>query len=102
MQYHVEITERADRDLEDIYGYIHAEHSAAAAHWFNGLVGEILTLVNLPQRGTKTRENASVRQLLYGSKPNVYRIIFSIDEANKLVNVIHIRHGARRPIRKLP
>jgi mRNA-degrading endonuclease RelE of RelBE toxin-antitoxin system len=34
--------------------------------------------------------------LLYGRKPNVYRIIYAIDERNSVVAVLHIRHGAHK------
>jgi toxin ParE1/3/4 len=35
-----------------------------------------------------------LRHLLYGKKPNVYRVILEIDEARKVVRVLTIRHGA--------
>lgn len=35
-----------------------------------------------------------LRHLLYGSKPDVYRVIYEIDEARELVSVITIRHSA--------
>lgn len=40
-------------------------------------------------------EDASLRQLLYGRRPHVYRIIYDIDEGSGIVHVLHIRHGAR-------
>lgn len=101
MPYRVEIAERALRDLEAIFQYIHAEHSAAAAAWFNGLEKEILSLANSPRRGTRTQESPSFRQVLYGSKPNLYRIIYSANTAGKVVSVVHVRHGARRSFRRL-
>ena len=36
-----------------------------------------------------------LRHLLFGKKPNVYRIIYAIDERTHVVRVLHIRHGAR-------
>lgn len=101
MQYRVEMAERAERDLEEIYSYINADDSDAAADWFNGLEAEILSLAASPKRGTKTRENSTFRQVLYGSKPNVYRIIYAFAELAGVVTVAHIRHGARRPFRSL-
>jgi mRNA-degrading endonuclease RelE of RelBE toxin-antitoxin system len=32
----------------------------------------------------------------YGNKPHVYRVIYRVLEREKRVNVLHIRHGARR------
>jgi mRNA-degrading endonuclease RelE of RelBE toxin-antitoxin system len=40
-------------------------------------------------------EDGGLRQLLYGRRPHVYRIIYEIDEGNRIVSVLHIRHGAR-------
>jgi mRNA-degrading endonuclease RelE of RelBE toxin-antitoxin system len=33
--------------------------------------------------------------LLYGRRRRRYRIIYAIDESNRTVTVLHIRHGAR-------
>ncbi len=35
-----------------------------------------------------------VRHLLYGTKPHVYRILYEVDQADKAVRVLTIRHGA--------
>lgn len=95
MVYRVEVTDRANRDLEEIYQYIHADSSVRAFEWFNGLEKAIYSLDQYPQRGAITRERKELRHLLYGHKPHVYRIIYGIDESTKRVRVLHLRHGAR-------
>jgi toxin ParE1/3/4 len=45
------------------------------------------------------KDKRVLRQLLYGSNFHVYRIIFEIDVRNKVIWVLHIRHGARKPIK---
>jgi len=40
-------------------------------------------------------ENMNLRHLLYGGKPHVYRVIYRIQEKEKRIQVLHIRHGAR-------
>src|SRR5271157_218505 len=100
MAFRVELTSRAQRDLAAIYEYIHAGSSIHAFHWFNGLEDAILSLENHPERGTLTRENSRLRQLLYGPKPHTYRIIYSIQPRSRRVLVVHIRHGARRGFRE--
>jgi mRNA-degrading endonuclease RelE of RelBE toxin-antitoxin system len=35
-----------------------------------------------------------LRHLLYGSKRDVYRVIYDIDEPRKLIRVLTIRHAA--------
>jgi mRNA-degrading endonuclease RelE of RelBE toxin-antitoxin system len=36
-----------------------------------------------------------LRQLRFGKKRNVYRIIYSIDEQRQIVTVLHVRHSAQ-------
>lgn len=95
MAYRVELTSRAGRNLKRIYRDINAANSTLAGGWFNGLEAAILGLAEHPARCPVTPENPSLRHLLYGSKPYVYRIIYTIDEKRLVVSVLHIRHGAR-------
>jgi toxin ParE1/3/4 len=46
-------------------------------------------------RGAVTPENKKPRQLLFGKKPDTYRIIYALNKRNHVVSVLHIRHGAR-------
>src|SRR6266481_10154918 len=50
MAYAVELTLRAERDLDDLYEYLSAEHPAVARRWFNGLEKAIFTLERFPRR----------------------------------------------------
>jgi plasmid stabilization system protein ParE len=99
MAYVVNVTTRAERDLAYLYDEINAEYSDAALKWYRGLKEAILSLERHPRRCTVTRENARLRHLLYGHKPYVYRVIYRILEKRKQVDVLHIRHGARRRFR---
>lgn len=98
MAYAVELTLRAERDLNHLFDRISADSSSAARRWFNGLEESIYALENFPYRCPVTPERRAGRRsrhLLYGSKPDVYRVIFHIDERRKVVRVLTIRHGAR-------
>jgi plasmid stabilization system protein ParE len=94
--YLVNVTMRAQRDLTLLFNAIDAEHSNAALEWYRGLKDAILSLGEHPERCPETPENADFRHLLYGHKPNVYRVIYRVTEKHKCVDVLHIRHGARR------
>jgi toxin ParE1/3/4 len=98
MAYLVEVTLGAQRDLIDIYERISADDSVVAARWFNGLEAAIDTLELFPRRCPMAPENTTgqrrLRHLLYGSKRDVYRVIYDIDEPRKLVRVRAIRHTA--------
>jgi toxin ParE1/3/4 len=96
MAYVVNITARAERDFAALFEEINAEHSDAAVEWYSGLKVAVLSLEQLPRRCPVTPEKDSLRHLLYGRKPHVYRVIFSVLEKQKRVEVLHIRHGARR------
>jgi len=99
MAYSVDITERAERDLDSIYLTIEAESSEQAREWFNGLERTVLSLDEHPARGTPIPEGGVLRQLLHGRKGRRYRVIYAIDETSLTVTVLHIRHGARDAFR---
>jgi toxin ParE1/3/4 len=99
MAYLVRIAARAERDLSCLYEEINGSDSAAARRWYEGLKRTILSLAVHPKRCPTTAENRNLRHLLYGRKPNVYRVIYRVNERQKQVDVLHIRHGARRGFR---
>jgi plasmid stabilization system protein ParE len=94
--YLVNITARAARDLAALYGEIDAASSHAALKWYTGLNEAILDLENHPYIWPATHEARNLRHILYGRKPHrVYRVIYRVSEKRKIVEVLHIRHGAR-------
>ncbi len=95
MAYRVDLTERAARNLRRIYLTINAVDSTQASAWFDGLEKLVLSLDEHPARGAPLPEDDNLRQLLYGRKGHRYRIIYAIDARNRIVTVLHIRHGAR-------
>ena len=99
MAYLVNITARAQRDLVALYEVINAKESAAALRWYQGLKQAILALEEHPHRCPVTAESKQVRHLLYGHKPHVYRVMYRVLERKKRVEVLHIRHGARRKLK---
>jgi len=99
MVYTVNLSTRAVRNIRSIYQFINAETSAAAAKWLNGLEEAIFNLDRHPHRGQTVADQPSLRQTLYGNRPHIYRIIYSIDDSSNTVHVLHIRHGARDTIK---
>jgi len=79
-----------------LYDDINAAGSASAKRWYRGLKSSILSLEDLPKRCAVTPENRKRRHLLYGNKPHVYRVIYRVLEKQRRVDILHIRHGARR------
>jgi plasmid stabilization system protein ParE len=95
MAYRVDITRRAERDLDRLYLTIKADSSEQARIWFNGLERTVLGLDEHPARGAPIPEGGELRHLLYGRKGHRYRVMYAIDETSSTVTVLHIRHGAR-------
>jgi toxin ParE1/3/4 len=99
MAYLVRIASRAERDLVSLYWEINAPNSATARQWYRGLKQAILSLAERPNRCPVTPENKRLRHLLYGERPHLYRVIYRVDGRRWQVDVLHIRHGARRKFR---
>ena len=98
MAYEVRISQRAVRNLRNVYSAIRVVHSPVAEVWFRGLEAAIFSLETVPLRCPVTPERQNLRHLMYGDKPRAYRVIFSIDERKQVVNIAQIRHWARKPI----
>ncbi len=96
MAYVVNFTPRAERDLELLYSHIEAEHSRAARKWYYGLKQSILTLEEHPDRCPVTPENRKLWHLVYERKPNIYRVTYRVRRRPSTVEILHIRHVARR------
>jgi plasmid stabilization system protein ParE len=98
MAYRVETSLSALNDADEAYQWLHRQSPQAAVRWLNGLEETIQTLSNNPQRCSLAPESdemkEEIRQLLYGKRRNVYRILFRI--RGDLVTVLYIRHAARR------
>ena len=100
-KYHVEITATAEAELREAYLWIREDAPERAVRWRKGLLKQIERLETLPERCPFAPENAffaeEIRQLLYGRRSGVYRILFTIDE--DIVFVLHIRHRARQVLK---
>ena len=99
MAYVVKITPHAEGDLALLYRQINAEYSPAAMEWYLGIKEAILSLEERPNRCPLTRRKDKLRHLLYGHKPHICRVIYRVLEKQKQVEVLHIRHGARRKLK---
>ena len=101
MAFRVNTTAKAKRDLDSILKWLQKQQAGdTGLRWFQGLRDAIASLEVLPRRCALAPEDeflaVEVRQLLYGDKPHVYRILFTIEAED--VYVLHIRHGRRLPV----
>lgn len=100
MIYDIAIQPTADKEIDDIVGYIAAHSRNNAERWLSSLIDAIYSLRRFPKRCPLAPEDAyflaEVRHFVYGN----YRIIFTIDRTT--VRVLNVRHAARRPIGEEP
>jgi plasmid stabilization system protein ParE len=101
MAFLVETTPESERDAEAILEWLYSQHAGdTGIRWFLALEDAIASLATSPARCPLAPENADspfeVRHLLYGRRPHVYRILFTI--SGNTVTVLHIRHGRRQSV----
>jgi plasmid stabilization system protein ParE len=101
VSYQVVVTARARADAIETFRWIAEESPEAAARWYEALEKAIATLANMPERCPVAEDESeqlgiTLRQLLYGRRRGVYRILFSIER--ETVTLHYVRHSARGPI----
>jgi plasmid stabilization system protein ParE len=98
MVYSVALADAAKADADLLYARIVAAAPLRGPLWFEELLQSIESLSRMPRRCPLAREalilRRNIRCLLFGKRPDVYRILYEIDERNRTVIVLHIRHGA--------
>ncbi len=106
MAYRVDISPSVLQDAEDAFLWIREQSPTSASDWFKGLLESIYSLEKFPTRCAIAPESEEVgfkiRQLLYGKRKFVHRILFTIGYDEKadedVVRVYRIRHTARRTL----
>lgn len=100
MTFQVEITSIAQAQIEQSYRWYRERNPEFADRWFRGLMNDIASLQQKPQRFALAVEHdifpEQVRQLLYGKSKNIYRVLFTIRE--QTVYILYVRHSAQAPL----
>ncbi|MDR3618572.1 MAG: type II toxin-antitoxin system RelE/ParE family toxin [Paludisphaera borealis] len=101
MKYRVVVTARARADAVEAFRWMFERSPDAAARWYVGLEKAIAALAETPMRHPVAEEESEhlgipLRQMLYGRRRGVHRILFSIE--HDVVTLHFIRHGAQGPI----
>jgi plasmid stabilization system protein ParE len=101
MTYRVIIQPVAAGGMREAFRWIARDSPRAAARWFDGLERAIETLAENPGRCPLAPESEffeeEIRELFYGKRGGVYRILFTV--AGDTVSVLYVRHGARDYVR---
>ena len=84
-------------DIRAVVAWRSQRSPLSAARLHAGLLAAIRTLANNPDRCPLADEAADLgldlRELLYGRRRNVYRVLFTIE--GQTVNVLRVRHAAQ-------
>ncbi len=101
MTYRVVFTARARADIIEQFCFLVDRSPSAAARWYAGIEKAIAKLDKLPERHPIAQDETeqlgvTLRQMLYGRRPGVFRILFSVE--GDAVTLHYIRHSARGPI----
>lgn len=103
MEYRVELSPRALRDIESTYLHYAEIDLDYAIAWFNGIEVTIESLEMFPLRCGLAFESDffdfELRQHIYGKGPAAFRILFSV--RGDVVHVHHVRHCRRKPISEI-
>jgi len=96
MAYRIELSPLAFDEIDAIVEYIGRDSIENAYRWRTRLFEQIEKLDLMPRSCSLAPESefgsVEVRQIIFGR----YRILFTIRDADSLVYVLTVRHGARR------
>jgi hypothetical protein len=62
--------------------------------------GADLLAAALPRSPRSHLFEEEIRQLLYGRRRHFYRILFEVRNADQVVSILHVVHGAREHLRR--
>ncbi|MBD2312662.1 type II toxin-antitoxin system RelE/ParE family toxin [Desertifilum sp. FACHB-1129] len=107
MTYRIEISSIATAEVDSAFLRLSQVTSPSqASQWYSGLLKAIESLSTMPKRCPLAKENEyfsqEIRQLLYGQKRNLYRILFTVLEEVSTVRILHIRHSSQLAIGETP
>ena len=99
MTYRVVVQPLAKADLEAAYLWAARHAPETAIRWFSRFETALQTLDRNPERCPFAREQGRIedielREFLFGRRPNVYRVIFTVDQ--DMVRVLRVRRAQRR------
>jgi len=101
VRFQVVFRPRAQADIAAAVAWRARKSPAAAAQWRSSLLRIVENLEPEPARYAKADEAADLglmlRELHFGRRPNVYRVLFTVD--GQTVNVLRVRHAAQERLR---
>jgi plasmid stabilization system protein ParE len=97
MAHSVYMTARALSEIDETLDWLAEQSETAALRWHERLIDALRSLEHHPERCELAPESdwfgAEIRQLLYGKRRGMYRILFEIRGQN--VCILRVRHSAQ-------
>jgi toxin ParE1/3/4 len=93
VDYRLLYTQRALNDLAEIVGHIAEDDADAASRFGGSLLDHVDLLARFPRMGSIIRKRPQVRKLVHSP----FLIYYRLDDNKRVVEVVHVRHGARKP-----
>ena len=93
MAYKIIWTDSAIGDLQEICSFISKQNAEAATRVGQELLNHVRILETFPFIGPAypRRTSGPVREIVCGK----YRVFYSVNETGRLIEVLHVWHGAR-------
>ncbi len=100
MIFQVRLQTAALQDLDAAYQYAASHAPAPAARWLGRFKAALKTLEHNPERcplaPESLKSSRQLREFLFGKRPFVFRVIFTVDE--DCVRILRICRAQRRPL----
>jgi toxin ParE1/3/4 len=94
--YHVILMPRATCDLEKIHVGISADSLLNADSMVQRILDAVDSLKYFPNRMVAISNHPRLRQAVRRLLVNPYLVYYRVIDRKKLVEILHVRHGARR------
>jgi toxin ParE1/3/4 len=92
VDFRLQYTQKALNDLAEIVGYIAEDSPDTASGFGKSLLDHVDLLTCFPRMGSATRKRPRIRKLLHSPILVYYRV----NERKSLIEVLHLRHAARK------
>jgi plasmid stabilization system protein ParE len=93
VDYRLLYTQRALNDLAEIVGHITKDDADAASRFGSSLLDHVELLTRFPRMGSAIQKRPRVRKLAHSP----FLIYYRVDGDKRTIEVLHLRHGARKP-----
>jgi toxin ParE1/3/4 len=95
--YRIIITPWAGTDLETIYDHIARDSATNVASMISRILDALEPLKLFPHRAIVERNDPTLRHPVRSLAVRPYLVYFRVLEEERVIRVLHVRHGARQP-----